>query len=379
VVFKLFSKLKGESSKPSSNSCLTCVNIIQETPDVKTFQFTTNDESLFEFKPGQFVTIQVEVGGEKHLRSYTIASSPIKKDSIELTIKRDLTGAVSPWLFENMQPGAELEYRGPSGQFNCIDTESNKVLLISAGSGITPVMSMTRYWCDKKVDKDIVFLNWATSVEDIIFKKELESLDQDNNNLKLEIICTRPETSENWSGHQGRINTSGLIELAPDLKERTVFCCGPDGFMQQVQTCLQEAGFDLNNYYDETFDPGGKKKAKLAQESGPEKKPQSEHQAQQKPSSTEGVEQAETFQLTLSRSGKVIQMGKDEILLERLEQEGIAVDSACRGGDCGTCEVKKLSGDIESENDLGLFDDSKQAGYILTCTTRLKSDVELDI
>ncbi|TQV71059.1 hybrid-cluster NAD(P)-dependent oxidoreductase [Aliikangiella marina] len=343
-----------------------CVNVIQETHDVKTFQFRAEPQHLFHFKPGQFIGIQLEIDGEKHNRSYTIASSPTRPHLLDLTIKLDPAGSVSPWLHANISIGSELELRGPAGRFNCFDIQSEKVLLISAGSGITPMMSMARFWCDQAADKNIQFLNWARSTQDIIFRREIGLLDHQYHQFAAEVILTQPGLSENWLGRRGRINATTLSDMVPDLNERTVFCCGPDGFMAQVKSCLAELGFDMANYHDETFDPGGKKKAKVAALKAEAEK-------------TVTAETKGPFQLTFKKTGKIVDVEANEILLERIEAEGIAIESACRAGNCGACQVKKLTGETKSANEIGLHEDRRDEGYILTCTTHIESDVELDI
>jgi len=367
-VFSL-SQLQSTPSWFSRKTPAVCINVIQETPDVKTFQFQAVDSQLFHFKPGQFIGMQLEIGGEKHNRSYTIASTPSRPHILELTIKKEFGGVVSPWLHENISIDSELEFRGPAGRFNCFDidtyTKSKKVLLISAGSGITPMMSMTRFWMDTLPSKDIKFLNWVRSVEDIIFRREISLLDHKNENFNPEVICTQPSLTENWLGKRGRVNHTNLSDMVSDLSERVVFCCGPDGFMQQVKNSLEKLGFNMDNYHDETFDPGGKKKAKLA--------------AQPKPVTKVDNKPIGSFNLSLRKSGKNFVIENDEILLEKLEAEGVDIDSACRTGNCGACQVKKLSGDTSTQNEAGLQDEQRKQGVILTCTTRVHSDLELDI
>ncbi|WP_444996259.1 FAD-binding oxidoreductase [Aliikangiella sp. IMCC44359] len=359
-------QLREIESWVSRKTLAVCVNVIEETYDVKTFQFKAEKEQLFHFKPGQFIGIQLEVDGEKHNRSYTIASSPTRPHLLELTIKREVGGSVSPWMHKNVKPGTQLELRGPAGRFNCMDIESDKVLLISAGSGVTPMMSMSRFWCDQAIDKDIQFINWARSTQDIIFRRELSLLDHQHSNFNVEVVCTQPGLSENWLGRRGRINKNLLADLVPDLNERTIFCCGPDGFMQQVKTCLEQLDFDMINYHDETFDPGGKKKAKLAAQ-----KIKIEAEA--------NTSIAPLFNLTFAKSGQSVEVSNDKTLLESIEAAGVVIDSACREGNCGSCIVKKVSGETITENESGLDEESKKEGFILTCTTHLKSDVELDL
>ena len=233
------SQLQNATSWSTKKTPVVCVNVIQETPNVKTFQLQSIEPQLFHFKPGQFIGLQVEITNsenllEKHNRSYTIASSPSRPHLLDLTIKKESGGVVSPWLHENIQIGSQLELRGPAGRFNNLDIASNvnssdKALLISAGSGITPMMSMARFWTDTQPSKNIRFLNWVHSVEDIIFRRELALLDHRNGLFNLEVICTQPGLSENWLGRRGRINSTVLKDMVSDINDRVVFCCGPEG------------------------------------------------------------------------------------------------------------------------------------------------------
>ncbi len=350
----------------SRKTPVVCTGVIQETRNVKTFQFKSIDEQLFHFKPGQFIGIQLEIEGEKHNRSYTIASSPTRPHRLELTIKKEDAGKVSPWLHKNIQIGSKLELRGPAGKFNNLDIASEKVLLIGAGSGITPMMSMARFWQDCESSKNFIFLNWVHAVEDIIFRKELALMEFQNPNLTLEVICTQPGLKENWLGRRGRFNKNMLLDLVDDLSDRTIYCCGPDGFMQKVKKTLESLKFDMDSYHDESFDPGGKKKQKI-----------SSQKTIKTPSAME--RKNGPFTLKLSQSKKEIIIEENEILLEKLESAGVDIDSGCRAGNCGACRVKKIQGETVTQNTAGLQGEEKIEGYILSCTTILKSDVILDI
>ncbi|PHS20552.1 MAG: hybrid-cluster NAD(P)-dependent oxidoreductase [Kangiella sp.] len=364
------SQLQTATSWNTRKTPVTCINVIQETHDVKTFQFQADDAQLFHFKPGQFIGLNLEIDGQKHNRSYTIASSPTRPHILEVTIKKEAGGVVSPWLHENIAIGSTLEIRGPAGRFNNLDTPSDKVLLISAGSGITPMMSMARFWTDLQPNKDILFLNWVRGVEDIIFRREIALLDSRNNNFKPEIICTQPGLSENWLGKRGRINKTALIDMVPDLADRTIFCCGPEGFMEAVKSCLQGLGFDMANYHDESFDPGGKKK-----------KAQQEKTDLKKTVVSKPIEREfpPIYNLKLKKSNIELEVKPNDILLEVLESANVDIGSSCRGGNCGACHVIKLSGKTYTQTEDGLTDEYREQGQILTCTTKLLSDVELDI
>ena len=370
-------KLQTLPTWSSRRTRLVCVNVIEETPDVKTFQFKSVDPQLFHFKPGQFIGVQLNLDGVRLNRSYTIASAPTRPHLLELTIKLDPAGAVSPWLHQNIHPGVKLEVRGPAGRFNCFDLESDQVLLLGAGSGITPLMSMVRYWTDLALDKDIRFLNWVRGVEDIIFRREVALLDQRHPLFQPEVICTHPGLKENWLGRRGRVNATLLQDMVPDLAQRSVFCCGPEGFMEQVKQGLTQLGFDLDRYHEESFDPTRKKNR------GQSKPVPVAATSPAAPSAAAHPQMPRAkvplHPLTFARSGKTVDIGEDEILLERIEAEGIAIDSACRLGNCGSCQVKKISGETVTENETGLTDEARARGKILTCTTCVTSPLMLDL
>lgn len=374
MIIKQADQFQSASSWQTKKTPVKCVKVIQETPDVKTFQFQAIDSCLFHFKPGQFISLLVEIDGIKHNRSYTISSSPSRPHLLEITVKKENSGALSPWLHDNIKEGSQIELRGPAGRFNNFDICSDGVLLISAGSGITPMMSMARFWSDTNPNKNIKFLNWVRSTDDIIFRRELGLLEHKNDNFQLDVICTQPGLKQNWLGRRGRINHTVLYDMVHDINSRTIFCCGPEGFMQQVKACLAKLNFDMDNYHDETFDPGGKKKAKL--------KGQTEStNAHPEPAEPIKTQQAftQTYQVKLKKSKQTIDITPDDILLWKLEAANVDISSSCRGGNCGACVVQKISGDTKTKVERGLTDIDKANGKILTCTTKVYSDVELDL
>ena len=107
-----------------------CVKVIEETWDVRTFCFMSEQPVMYFFKPGQFVTLELEIEGKQVMRSYTISSSPSVPYSFSISVKRAPGGLVSNWLHDNMTEGDELAVHGPVGQFNCIDFPADKVLAV---------------------------------------------------------------------------------------------------------------------------------------------------------------------------------------------------------------------------------------------------------
>jgi ferredoxin-NADP reductase len=230
-----------------------CVKVIQETWDVRTFCFMADQPILFFFKPGQFVTLELEIEGQPIMRSYTISSSPSVPYSFSVTIKRVPGGKVSNWLHDTLHEGQELAVHGPVGLFNAIDFPSPKVLYLSGGVGITPVMSMARWFYDTNANVDMTFIHSARSPKDIIYHRELEHMASRIDNFSLHLICEKHGLGEPWAGYRGYLNHKMLELMVPDFLEREVFCCGPTPYMNAVKRLLEVAGFDMARYHEESF------------------------------------------------------------------------------------------------------------------------------
>jgi glycine betaine catabolism B len=330
-----------------------CVQIIDQTADVKTFRFMAAKPLLFIYKPGQFVTLELEIAGKKVFRPYSISSSPSRPLTLDITVKRVLSpddseyppGIVSNWLHDRLQIGSQIKIKQPSGQFTCIDTKnSRKLLMLSSGSGITPMMSMSQWLCDTAANSDIVFFHSAPSPKDIIFRQELELMNLLHPNFQLALTITRPEAEDPWLGYQGRLNAAMLQTIAPDFSDRTVYVCGSPSFMTATKTLLETLGFPMQNYYEESF--GGKKPEPI----------------QREPLSNT------TPQITFATSGKTIDCDGEECILDVAEQAGITLPSGCRMGACGACKQTMTIGSVKYIADPhALKPEEKQAGIVLTC------------
>jgi glycine betaine catabolism B len=360
-------------SSPSVQSAWTkgelrCVRITDETPDVKTFTFTAPSPTAFSYQPGQFMTLELEINGEPVSRSYSISSPPSRPQTIEITVKRvaaeaphQAPGLVSNWLHDNLKVGDLVEVSGILGKFTCLPNPAPKLLLISAGSGITPVMSMARWLADTATETDIVFIHCARTPRDIIFRQELEMMAARLPNFHLAISTTREEAGSPWFSFTGRLTSSMLQVITPDFQERTVYVCGPDGFMQGTRTLLEDLSFPMQNYFQESFGAPRKVKAKSAKLAEPEKP------AQNTPGNAAEHGAAKDC-VMFAQSQKEAVFEEVESILELAEQEGIKIRSNCRQGVCGACKKRKVEGEVRYESEPeALEPDELAAGYILTC------------
>jgi predicted ferric reductase len=137
------------STKPRMTLVLT--HIEQQTPDTKSLRFLVLEQKRFRAKPGQFLTFHWSVAGTRVLRSYTISSSPTHNSYVEITPKRVENGCVSTFLHDDAQLGLMVEATGPHGKFYFDETAHRSIVLIAAGSGITPMISMLRYIDDRRL------------------------------------------------------------------------------------------------------------------------------------------------------------------------------------------------------------------------------------
>ncbi|MEJ2680429.1 MAG: hybrid-cluster NAD(P)-dependent oxidoreductase [Gammaproteobacteria bacterium] len=345
-----------------------CVRVIQETWDVKTFCFNAEESVMFFFKPGQFVTLELEIDGKQIMRSYTISSSPSVPYSFSITVKRVSGGFVSNWLHDNLKEQDELAVHGPVGNFNCIDHPAEKILMLSGGVGITPLMSMARWYFDTNSDVDISFIHSARTPKDLIFRSELEHMCSRIPNFNLSVICERAEIGYAWHGYLGYLDQTKLEMIVPDYMSRRIFCCGPTPYMRAVKDLLIENGFDMDNYYHEEF--FGATPEAVNQDAL--------EQAELAVKHTEEIKDVDTFTVNFTASGMSIQAAPGETVHAAANRLGLNIPRACGVGICGTCKVLKVSGEVDMQHNGGITDEDLAEGYILSCCSTPRSDLSID-
>jgi glycine betaine catabolism B len=382
-----------------TDDVLWCEQIRQETHDVKTFVLRPATPRRFAYLPGQFITLSVPAGpgGAMLQRSYTLSSSPTRPDRLSITVKRVPGGPVSGWLHEQLRPGMALEVQGPLGEFSCfadgevaqplrLSAPSAAVgaaagsgadagdappcyLFISAGSGITPLMSMTRTLVDLGTSADIVFVHAARSPDDLIFEDELALLARQHPKLKLGVVVEGVGRRPQWPGPLGRLDLPLLQRLVPDLLQRDVYTCGPAPFMAQVRGLLQQAGHAPTQYREESFrfeDLAAS--APVDAQAEPEATPQGRA----------SMSEEDGFQITLSKFGDTFTCGSHQSLLAAATAAGLRMPASCSTGLCGTCKTRKVSGEVVMQHKGGIRPREIEQGWILPCCSTPLSDVVLD-
>jgi ferredoxin-NADP reductase len=233
---------------------LKVADIIAETQDCKTFRLVGKEPILFSYKPGQFITFILNIDGQEVKRSYSMSSSPSRPHLLEVTIKRVPGGLVSNWFCDHVKLGDELTVKGPSGKFTCFSFPANKMLFIGAGSGITPVLSMSRWITDTAADVDVKLLASFKTPAEIIFRKELEMLSARNSGFQVAVTVTAGwQGTDFWTGFTGRIGKDMLSVFVPDLHERDIFMCGPEPFTDSIKRILIDLDYDMSRFHSESF------------------------------------------------------------------------------------------------------------------------------
>jgi len=186
-------------------------------------------------RAGQYVRVGVPIGGMRHTRTYSISSEPERKDGcITITVKAIEGGRVSHHLVRSVKPGAYLPIGEPQGEFVLPDAIPVRPLFITAGSGITPVMSMLRnYLAEFRLLPDITHVHYAPHEYDVIFGNELKHLVATQRHYHLHRVYTR-ELGE-ASSQDSHFSLTQLESFCPDWREREIWACGPASLLDSLE------------------------------------------------------------------------------------------------------------------------------------------------
>jgi ferredoxin-NADP reductase len=292
-------------------------------------------------EPGQYLRIGVQVDGKHHWRAYSLTSDPGRPDGqISITPKLYEPGAVSPFLVRHARPGAIVRLGGVEGTFVLPDPVPRRLLFVSAGSGITPVMSMLRALDRQGAMGDVVHVHSARTADDIIFGERLRALDERHAGFTLH---------QRLTGDQGRfVAAQHLDELCPDWRERETFACGPAELLDAL-SAHWDAEDVAPRLHMERFQPviGG--------------------------AAGEGAGGRVRFR----RSDVEGECDGGTPILVAGEEAGAELPFGCRMGICHTCAGRLCSGRVR---DLRTGEISGRAGEIVrTCVNAAEGPVELDL
>jgi ferredoxin-NADP reductase/DMSO/TMAO reductase YedYZ heme-binding membrane subunit len=356
---------------------LRVARIVQETPHVRTFRLQALDGSdlPFRYLPGQYLNLSLHIDGKRVNRSYTIASTPTRAATCELTIKREDMGVSSRYMHDTVREGDLLNVSAPAGRFTFTGTEADSIVLIAGGVGITPLMSILRALTDRDWKGAIYLVYCIRQESELIFARELELLREQHDNFHLCVTVSRPENS-NWSGPQGRITEELLVKTIPELSRRLCYVCGPTPMMESVMALLQKVGVHESLIKSEAFVYPSKTDSPAAAQGSKE---QSDETALPEQADSPALaSEAATPNVTFSISRKVVPLLPGQTILEAGEAAGLDLDFECRSGVCGTCKKRLLAGSVMMEVEAALSPKDKADNMILLCQARATQPVTVE-
>ncbi len=339
---------------------LRCTGTREETANVKTFMLEPASGDSFGWLPGQYLTLNLDMPRGPVSRCYTISSIP--GQGLEITVKALDGGPVSNWLHANLGPGDVVQAHGPLGRFTPrargeeAPAEPPRYLFLAAGSGITPLASITRALLENPAPVDAVLLYSVHGVADVIFHRELRAI-PGTSGIRVELVLsTGSIPTSGVPRAPGRLDREMLLELVPDVARREVFACGPPDYLAAVRRMLDAAAFDPLLLHVESF--------KI-----------SAHTPGLVPPRCAGTAM---FEVEFVRSGRRIQCPADTFVLDAALAAGVPVASSCTLGMCGSCKSSLLAGSVEMNHAGGIRPREIAAGKILICCSKPTGDLVID-
>jgi ring-1,2-phenylacetyl-CoA epoxidase subunit PaaE len=339
--------------------------IERETSDTVTvyLEIPAELKGEFDYKAGQYLTLQVYVDGVRHRRAYSICTSPVAEDKNEIAVtsKRLDGGVVSGYLNDELKVGDTLEVFHPLGKFTIDFNSANQrnYVLIAAGSGITPLMAILKTVLYIEPLSKILLIYGNRNEDSIIFIDKLQKL-QEQYNDRLKTIHALSQPPVNWSGYEGRISRTSLEQILQDefsgnISQAEFFICGPTGMMEQVNAALKELHVPHSNIHIEYFTSP----IPIAEEIG---------ESEEKHAPPTGDSGDTGFvKVILNGEEYAIEVEEGETILDAALRQDIDPPYACQMGICTTCRARLHSGKVEMDEREGLTDDEIKQGFILTC------------
>ena len=312
--------------------------VVPETDDAATLVIRPGWGWTFDYRPGQYVGIGVEVEGRFHWRSYSLSSPPHRdKRLLTITVKAMPEGFLSAHLVRGLEPGTIVRLAPPQGDFVLPDPPPQRLLFLVGGSGITPVMSMLRTLHRRGTMPDVRLLYSAPTAETMIFRDELLVLQEAHESFEMH---------EQHTDVHGMLDLQELDVLCPDWRERQTWACGPPGMLDAAVEYWRSGGVD-DRLHLERFS------VELAGSGG------------------------EGGHVVFAESGKETDVDGATTLLEAGEQLGIEMPFGCRMGICHTCTVPLASGRVRDLRSGEEHADQNES--IQTCVSVAAGDCVLSI
>lgn len=290
---------------------------------------------LFQFgQAGQHHPVIVEIHGRRYERSYSLTQ--LDHQHVLLSVKNVTDGVVSTYLNQQISVGDVLEFGQPYGDM-CLPEQTDALLLIAAGSGITPMYSLIEQWVKAGAPYPVQLLYWVKKHDEAAFKPRFEQLQQQYPKLNVQIFYTQEQPAD------ARIQAAHLSQVA-NLAKSTVYACGPSAFVTTAQTLCESARVFKGEAFSLT---------------------------------TDAQDQTGTVQITLSKSNTTVNIPKGQSILVGLEQQNIKPTHGCRMGICNKCVCQKVQG--SSRNLLDGSENHEPRNMLKLCVNTAQTDLIIDL
>jgi ferredoxin-NADP reductase len=293
------------------------------------------------FEAGQYVAVGVEIDGVRRTRTYSPAGSAWDRRELELTVTEHPGGLVSGHLLRAARAGSIVHLAGAQGMFALPSPRPERIVLISGGSGITPVLSMLRTLADEGHDGEICFLHFARTEADWLYEPEVRALATRHPGLRVEYRATRGSEPQ-------RLDVPLLRALVGDASDATAAVCGPPGLVDAAPAVWADLGGDPDRLLSETFTPPR----------------------------VLVTGDAAAGTLRFLRSDRTAQIAEGT-LLEQAEAAGLTPNFGCRMGICHTCTCRKAAGAVRNLRTGEISDECDED--IQLCISAPAGDVALEL
>jgi 3-ketosteroid 9alpha-monooxygenase subunit B len=317
--------------------------VVRETAEAASFVLDVPAElrAAFGYEAGQFLTFRAHLRGEVHHRCYSMSSSPSVDDELQVTVKRVPGGLVSNWMIDSLAPGDVVEASVPAGVF-CLAPGDGEIVAFSAGSGITPVLSLLKTALATTSRRTRLYYA-NRDREAVIFDAELDALAAHNPD-RLEVV-------HHLDVERGFVDAGAVAAFVEATAAAEFYVCGPTPFMDIVEGTLLAHGVDADRIHIERFTPA---EPPPAAEPGP----------------VAGVDDATTAtRVTIELGGRTdsVDHRPGTTILQTARQMGMAPPFSCESGTCATCMAKLVEGSVKMHVNDVLTDDEVADGWVLTC------------